>query len=302
MIISKCPLRVSLVGGSTDLQSYLDRYKSGSVISFPANLYTYIILNEVKSSDSHRIVYSKIEHVKNPEDIKNDIVRAVFTYFDVPPVEVTFTSDIPSTGSGLAASSSYLVALISAVVKLLGIERSQYEICKLAVQLERTFNPLTGYQDAYGCGIGALKKMEFSPDGLEAIKFLDASAFRKIAMYLCPTNVVRSSTNILSTLDIEKVDALKSCVGLMEKHVTSDYSIYNAINFSWQKKKATSPEIVNPEIEALEGKLKADGAKAIKLLGAGGGGYFLVMHEHPLNRPEWIELAIDYHGVTTISI
>ena len=125
-----------------------------------------------------------------------------------------------------------MVGLISAVTKLIGIELSQYEICKLAVKLERKFNPLTGYQDAYGCGIGAPKLMTFSPIGLETIKFLDGSAFRKMAMYLCPTNQLRSSTSILNTLDVDKIDALKSCVEYMEKFHEEPYSIYDAVNHS----------------------------------------------------------------------
>ncbi len=304
MIISKCPLRISLVGGATDLQLYLDKYKKGSVISFPSNLYTYIILNTIKSSSTYRIVYSKIEHVNSshPEEIKNDIVRVVFTHFNVPPVEVIFTSDIPSSGSGLGASSSYLVGLISAVTKLLCIELSQYEICELAIKLERKYNPLTGYQDAYGCGIGALKLMTFSPDGLETIKFLNASVFRKMTVYLCPTNQLRSSTSVLNTLDVDKIDALKYGVEYLKRFHEDPYSIYYAVNHSWIKKKQTSPEIVNPEIEALEKKLRDEGAKAVKLLGAGGGGYFLVLTDCQKNKPDWIEISIDYSGVSTIVI
>ena len=72
MIISKCPLRVSLVGGSTDLQSFIDVYGRGSVINFPTNLSTYIFFSESKN-DKYRISYSRIETLKNPHKIKNDI-------------------------------------------------------------------------------------------------------------------------------------------------------------------------------------------------------------------------------------
>ena len=58
MIVSKCPLRVSLVGGSTDLQGFIDQYGIGSVISFPHNLYTYITINENISTETWKINYS----------------------------------------------------------------------------------------------------------------------------------------------------------------------------------------------------------------------------------------------------
>ena len=302
MIISKCPLRISIVGGSTDLQKYLNEYHDGAVISFPANLYTYIILKEIHRGLEHNIVYSDVKEKINhhhPENIKNDIVRTVFSHFEVPPVEIIFTADVPSSGSGLASSSSYLINLIKAVTHLLKIEISQYEICKLAIELERKFNPLTGYQDAYGCGIGALKKLSFSSVGLENIKFLDTSAFRKFYMYLYPTNQLRSSTDILDTLDISKIHTIKKYVDIMEKHITSTYMICNIINITWGIKKETSPNILMPDIITMETMLKNGGAKALKLLGAGGGGYFLTIYDYPKPRPGWRQILIDYSGVTS---
>ena len=120
-----------------------------SVVSFASNLYTYISINENKNG-KYRINYTKTENVKDPSKIKNDIAREVISYFNLPPMTMIFNSDIPSTGTGLAASSSYMVAAIAAALDFLGQDWSQSEICELAVKLERKFNPLTGYQDAYG--------------------------------------------------------------------------------------------------------------------------------------------------------
>ena len=70
--VTKCPFRISLAGGSTDLQEYLEQYGEGAVISFTPNLFTYIIMK--KSSDNHyKIIYSNVEKVAKTEDIKNDI-------------------------------------------------------------------------------------------------------------------------------------------------------------------------------------------------------------------------------------
>ena len=151
MIVSKCPLRISLVGGSTDLQGFIDKFGIGSAISFPPNLYTYITINENISTDTWKINYSKSEEVYHPIDIKNDIAREVIKHFDLPPIIMSFNCDIPTSGSGLASSSSYLIACIAAACKFKGIDYSQTEIAKLAIKLERNFNPLTGYQDPYGC-------------------------------------------------------------------------------------------------------------------------------------------------------
>ena len=109
MIVSKCPLRISLVGGSTDLQGFIDKFGIGSAISFPPNLYTYITINENISTDTWKVNYSKSEEVYHPIDIKNDIAREVIKHFDLPPIIMSFNCDIPTSGSGLASSSSYFL-------------------------------------------------------------------------------------------------------------------------------------------------------------------------------------------------
>ena len=172
MIISKCPLRVSLAGGSTDLQSFIDVYGRGSVINFPTNLSTYIFFSE-SNNDKYKITYSKIETLKNPNKIKNDIAREIINYFDLPPVNIIFNSDIPSTGSGLASSSSYTIALLECVNRYLNLNLSQFEVCKLALKIERIINPLTGYQDTYGCGLaGGLKRLDITNEDI-SIKYLN---------------------------------------------------------------------------------------------------------------------------------
>ena len=279
MITAKCPLRISLVGGSTDLQSFLEKYNNGSVVSFASNLYTYISINENKNG-KYRINYTKTENVKDPSKIKNDIAREVISYFNLPPMTMIFNSDIPSTGTGLAASSSYMVAAIAAALDFLGQDWSQSEICELAVKLERKFNPLTGYQDAYGCGIGGLKRFYFQKGGNVIIEFLRSRMFRDLSMSLVPTGVKRSSTKILSTIDSEKSLKLLQDVDNMVR-CNSVEEVCKVINSAWENKKKISESILNNSISKLDEQLK-ELYTGRKLLGAGGGGYFLVMCDRSL--------------------
>jgi len=278
MIISKCPLRISLAGGSTDLQSYLDKYGKGSVITFTPNLYTYITLKP-STTKYYRIIYSSTENYLDPDEIKNDIAREVIKYFNLPAVEINFTSDIPSTGSGLASSSSYLIAMINAALAFKNKKLDKYELSKLALEIEHIFNPLTGYQDIYGCVFDQFKKLEFNSTGLSDISYYKTSLFELYDMYLIPTGVTRSSTNILSSLDIDKIHNLMGPVNNIDNYIKSnDYdSIFKEINIGWELKKQTSPEISNNKISNLENKLNDVLAK--RLIGAGAGGYFLVIVE-----------------------
>jgi D-glycero-alpha-D-manno-heptose-7-phosphate kinase len=291
MIISKCPLRVSLVGGSTDLQEFIDAYNWGSVISFPINLYTYITINPNIRSKKYRIDYSSPEEVENPKDIKNDIAREVIQYFNLPPLIMSFNSDIPSSGSGLASSSSYLLACISAACKFKGIDMSQGDICKLAIKLERKFNPLTGYQDAYGCGIGSLKQYNFYSHKIET-EYLSSSVLDDYSLYLVPSNVSsRSSTNILKTVDIKKSFRLLALVRELKSNLNNEDAFFKVFNLGWEKKKMTSSHIMTPElIEQEKYLLKTYNIKGIKLCGAGGGGYFLLITKDKIKEGKQIKI------------
>lgn len=294
MIISKCPLRVSLVGGSTDLQSFIDRYGYGKVISFPISLYTYISLS--KRYDSNYVInYTKRENVKSPNKIKNDIARELIKYFNLPPLTIAFNADIPTTGSGLAASSSYMVAAVAAACKFKGLEWSQAKTCKIAHEIELKFNPLTGYQDTYGCGLPSPKLMTFNGD--IDIKFINLP---KCKMFLYDTKVKRSSTNILKTINIEKSYPLLELVDKTYKYLSIPNKFFQLLKDAWETKKKTSSNILNDDyLINLDNQFNEDSnVKFHKLCGAGGGGYFLMITTNKLNsKDEIIEINIDNKGV-----
>ncbi len=293
MIVSKCPLRVSLVGGSTDLQKFIDKYKVGKVISFPISLYTYITLS--KRYDKYYVInYTKREHVTSPNNIKNDIARELIKYFNLPPVTISFNADIPTTGSGLASSSSYMVAAVAAACKFKKLDWSQAKICKIAHNLELKFNPLTGYQDTYGCGLPSSKLMVFNGD--VSVKSIDLP---KSNIFLYNTNVNRSSTKILKTIDINKSHPLLELTDKVYENLSKNHFInfWNLLNDAWETKKNTSTSIMNNELKDIEDKIKQDPhLKYIKLCGAGGGGYFLIMTN---SQPtlDSIQVYIDNKGV-----
>ena len=104
MIIASCPLRVSLFGGSTDNPYFVEKYGYGSVISFTSDLKTYVTISQDKfgfNKDQHKYIvnYSRREEVSSIDEIQNDVVRVVLEHFDMPPVQVTLTSDAYSQGS-----------------------------------------------------------------------------------------------------------------------------------------------------------------------------------------------------------
>lgn len=282
MIIAKCPLRISLVGGSTDLQAFIDKYERGSVLSFPSTLYTYITVHD-NHTNKYIINYSKKEEVEKAAEIKNDVAREALVYFEVGPVTVTFNTDILSEGSGLAASSAYTIAIVKALSMYQGVNISDFEICRIALELERHFNPLTGYQDTYGAGIGGFKRIDFHKNHRPSFRYMDVAFLEKYDIYLFNTGIKRSSTTVLQDVNIDKSLELLPLVDEMETAIEiRDYATFERIfNAGWAKKKATSPLIANHEkIKELDQLFSQHAMiRAVKLSGAGGGGYFLLFCE-----------------------
>lgn len=281
MIIAKCPLRISLVGGSTDLEEFVNKYQRGSVISFPSTLYTYISVHD-NHTNNYIINYSKKEVVDQAADIKNDVAREALLYFDVGPVTVTFNTDILSEGSGLAASSSYMIAIVKALSVYKNINSSNFEICRIALELERTFNPLTGYQDSYGAGVGGFKRIDFHKGRRPLFQFLDVAFLEsRYDMYLINTGIKRSSTTVLKQIDIDKTATLLPLVDQMERAIDSvDYQGFETIlNQGWLQKKATASMITeDAKIQLMDATFaQSPLIHALKLCGAGGGGYFLLL-------------------------
>ncbi|MBW1673845.1 MAG: hypothetical protein JRJ45_09410, partial [Deltaproteobacteria bacterium] len=101
MILTRTPLRISLVGGGTDLPSFYTK-SFGAVVSFAIDKYIFIGLNK-KFDGNTRVSYSKTENVEDPKDLEHDIVRESLLDFDLKGVEVVSIADIPGNGTGLGS-------------------------------------------------------------------------------------------------------------------------------------------------------------------------------------------------------
>ena len=296
MIVASCPLRISLVGGSTDHPHFIDKYGRGTVISFPSSLRTYITIHQdvfgINTIDeTYNISYSKRETVKNIADIQNEMVRYCFEYLNVDKINCSLVSDIYSVGSGLAASSSYLQALIKAVYVWRGENITEFEVCKIAEMIERKFNPLVGQQDFYG-SMGGLKRINFFKNADPEIKYLNTKIFNEMDIHLLYTGVLRNSTKVLESLDIDKSVPLFKDVENLEKAINHcDIAWFNSVmRDSWEKKKQLSPLICENKILVdLDNRLRYDDrVLSHKLCGAGNGGYFLMFsHKNSCYEKEY---------------
>jgi len=130
MIVSRTPLRMSFVGGGSDLPSYY-RQKGGAVLSTSIDKYIYVTVNKKFDSDI-RLSYSLTENESSAKQIKHPIVRNALSFLGIERgIEITSISDIPSHGSGLGSSSSYAVALLHALNAYQGKSISKEELGRL---------------------------------------------------------------------------------------------------------------------------------------------------------------------------
>ena len=309
MYIASCPLRVSLFGGSTDNPYFVEKYGRGSVISFTSNLKTYVAISQdtigYNNQGKYIINYSRREEVSSIDEIENEVVRTVLEYYNMPPVQVTLTSDAYSQGSGLASSSSYTISLIKACCLFLDKSITDNDACKLAYHLERTYNPYCGYQDPFGCGVGGFKRINFMGDNSVTYEFLPTDLFECYDTHLVFSGVTRNSKGILKKVskNLDKVKPLlKTCDKAYDTLMKENLDKFLfLLGKSWHQKKETSPSIAECDtiIEIDHVLEKNDTVCAHKLCGAGNGGFFLVFSEKDtLNIPyDCVRITVEPNGV-----
>ena len=227
MIVSRCPVRISVAGGSTDLDHFIQTHGRGAVISFSANLYTYITVfrdrfGQNSVNGNYNIVWSRTENLKEPHRIKNDVARVAIESMATGPLHCWFTADVSSSGSGLASSSSHMLSLVSALNNLEGHNLTKVQIIRKAWQLEKRFNPLTGFQDPWGCATGGVNLHEKKFGSQVVSQPLDSGIFSNFSMYLLPTNFNRSSTKVLEKVQKTVDKRLLSLVDDMHWAITTN--------------------------------------------------------------------------------
>ena len=116
MIITRTPYRISFFGGGSDYPEWY-RKNGGRVISTSINKYIYITCRFLPKFFDHkyRIVWSKIENVKNLQKIEHKAVKNLIKLMNIKDgLEIHYDGDLPAR-SGIGSSSSFVVGLMKAL-------------------------------------------------------------------------------------------------------------------------------------------------------------------------------------------
>jgi D-glycero-alpha-D-manno-heptose-7-phosphate kinase len=297
MIISRTPLRISLVGGGTDLPAFY-REEPGAVVSTAIRKYIYITVNP--KFDSHiRASYSVTEIVDCVDEIRHELIRESLKLLNIGGgIEITSISDIPSQGTGLGSSSSYTVGLLNALYayrnQLVGAERLAREACE--IEIRRCGKPI-GKQDQYIAAYGGLQFIQFNPDGSVFTDPIVCEASTRgtleASCLLLYTGLTRSADPILAEQgrNMENGrgrDGMRRMAGLageLRRALASNdlEACGEILHESWMVKKAMAAGVSTPQIDEWYERARASGALGGKVSGAGGGGFLLLFappHAH----------------------
>jgi len=287
MLISQTPLRISFVGGGTDLREYYS-IKPGKVISSAINKYIYVIVKK-RFDDLIVLHYTENEICHEIGEIKHELIREALKKVSITKgIEITTLADIPSKGSGLGSSSTVTVGLLNALYNYLGKSVSAEKLAKEACDIEiNILKKPIGKQDQYIVAYGGLKKLIFNSDETVDVKeyVLEEQDFLKFGsnIILHYTNMTRSADAILSkqkkntNSKRKELDKIAELVDILDKNLNDgNFDILGELlKMNWEYKKSLAEGIANLSIEHMVTKAHGNGALGCKIAGAGGGGFLL---------------------------
>ncbi len=284
IIISRTPFRLSLGGGSTDLPSYYEKY-GGFVFGVAINLYMDVFVKEPRSDDLIHVHYKHFESVPNASEVSHDIARQAFLMCGIKKkVAISFKADTPA-GTGLGSSGACAVAVLKGLAAYQGKIMTNREAAQQSFLLTKALGLPDGMQDPYLCAEGGFSALHIGKNGsVRVVKPRIARAtmerfFGNCLFYY--TGVVRESKQILAEQDAEKVLQLKHRTKEIGEEIYQSFLHGSLGQFGklmdehWQIKKKMSARMSNPLFDGIYEKAKQAGALGGKIMGAGGGGYFM---------------------------
>lgn len=287
MLITRTPLRISLVGGGTDVKEFYSKH-AGAVVSFAINHYVYVSVSK-KFDGKFRISYSKTENVDTIDEIQHDLVRESLRLHNIKTgLEITSVSDIPGNGTGIGSSSAFTVGLVNALSR--NVQPAALAERAYVVENETCGHP-TGKQDQYAAAFGGMNYFAFHRKHVEVVSLHPSEAWHndfQAHSLLLWTGISRDGNEILKEQRGNFSSGTNLEIGRQMAQLANDLYIEilneesmerigGLIAESWKIKKFFASAISNIRTEAQIEEIMRNGAYGCKLCGAGGGGFLFVL-------------------------
>lgn len=290
MIISKTPFRISFAGGGSDLEAFYGR-EYGAVVSSSIDKYVYLAIHHY-FEDRFLLKYSRSEVAESVDAIEHPLIRECLRFTQTRDfLEITSFADIPANGSGLGSSSAFSVGLVHALMTLRGKIPSK-ETCAHAacqIEIERLGEPI-GKQDQYAAAYGGLNHIRFDSDGSVQVTPIPLPRSQRAALderlLLFYTGITRRASSILSEQRRNLLDDDQRFRRMREIRDGADRlrdnlcdgnldAIGEEMDRGWLLKREMAGGVSSPQLDDVYHRAREAGAIGGKLLGAGGGGFFL---------------------------
>lgn len=301
---SRAPLRLGLAGGGTDVSPYCDTF-GGAVIN--ATLDRYAWASFAPRVDG-RLVFEAtdlqtVDEMKALGDLGTDeglrLHRGVYnrmikTFNGGEPLPMTLSTYVESPlGSGLGSSSALVVAMVQLLARVLRAPLGEYEIARLAVEIERFDLGLAGgRQDQYAATFGGFNFLEFGANDrviVNPLRIRHATLCElEASLVLVSTGASRQSATVISS-QADSVAAGGRALEAMHQLKAEAFAMKEALLLGrisemagvlrrgWEAKKSTAAAVSTPLIEEIYDTALRAGALAGKVSGAGGGGFIMFL-------------------------
>lgn len=303
---ARSPVRISFSGGGTDLTHYFVDNDGGSVINATIAMYAHATLRR-RNDNRIRIYSHDFRCTAEAEDLAGlgsggelalikSVIRLIQPSYGF---DLDVSADFP-VGSGLGGSAVVSSAIIGCFNEFRSDRWDRHEIAEMAFQAERLMlNIPGGWQDQYATVFGGFNHMEFSSEQNTIVPLrLEPNVVAELeeSLVLCYTGANHDSGTIHRDQKQQHETTGAVAAAARQKQVTRAIRHHllrgqllecgRLIDEAWHAKRRLSPLISSPELDAIYELAKASGAIGGKLLGAGGGGYFIFFvrpfHRYPL--------------------
>ena len=300
---AKSPVRISFGGGGSDVSAYFDENRA-AVINSTISLYSHATMRlredgkiSIRSLDLNDSVHFESIEELNTYSGKFSLIVSVIRSVNPPyGFDLHLYSDYPMS-SGLGGSAVVSSAVLGCFNQFRNDQWDKYDIAEIAFHSERlSLGIAGGWQDQYATVFGGFNFMEFNSEQ-NIITPIRLSNSLKLdleeSLLLCYTGTTHDSGDIHvdqkeQTRSIHIKDRIKANVGLsyeMRDHLLrgrlDDFG--RCIHRAWELKRGLSSKISNSWIDGLYQGAIENGALGGKILGAGGGGFFL-FYVRPFDR------------------
>jgi len=302
MIVVRAPMRISFVGGGTDLPDFYRR-SPGAVISTAIDKFVFVVINRTPLIDKVSARYSISETVDHASELQHTRIRAALMDLGIDTgLEIASFASLPAK-TGIGSSSSFSVALMKGLNAYLGKNIGPREAAEAAsrLEIELVGEPI-GKQDQYAAAFGGFNVFRFQADGSVDVEPVLLDYRKRLAleqhMVVFFTGITRFASTVLGEqkANIDKTfSTLQDMAAMVPEFKLrledGDFeAIARMLHEGWLRKKGLASGVSSSLIDCLYETAMRAGAWGGKVLGAGGGGCLMFLA--PPDRREHVRKAV----------